>query len=165
MWSCAQAPDEVIESEGVGMKKFRSVAELLDYAISREQQACEFYTHLADKVNDPEKTEVFSNFATDEMMHKRKLQAIKNGTFAITPEEVGSLDIAEDAATIIPSPDMTYLDTINFAMKKEMDAFRLYSNMARIAPKGEISQMFELLAQEEAKHKLHFEIEFDLMNF
>jgi rubrerythrin len=147
------------------MMKFRSVDELLDYAIIREQQACDFYTHLADKVADPEKTGTFNNFAADEMMHKRKLQAVKKGTFTIIPEEIGSLDIAEDAATIIPTPEMTYLDTINFAMKKEMNAFRLYSNMAKIAQKAELTQMFKLLAQEEAKHKLHFEIEFDLMNF
>jgi rubrerythrin len=147
------------------MKEFDSFEELLDYAIEREEQAYEFYTDMAEKMNDPEICKVFNDFAIDEMMHKQKLRAVKNGTFTISPEEVGSLGIAEETKTVMPTADMSYLETLSFAMKKEMDAFRLYSHMAKTMQRAELAEIFELLAQEEAKHKLHFEIEYDLRSF
>jgi rubrerythrin len=46
-------------------------------------------------------------------------------------------------------------------MNKEKAAFKLYSDLAKIAPNNEIREIFLSLAQEEAKHKLRFEIEYD----
>jgi rubrerythrin len=46
-------------------------------------------------------------------------------------------------------------------MKEEKAAFRLYTDLAERTPDPAIRQTFLSLAQEEAKHKLRFEIEYD----
>ena len=46
-------------------------------------------------------------------------------------------------------------------MRMEKAAFRLYSDMAAMAEDEAIRQSLLALANEEAKHKLHFEIEYD----
>jgi len=48
-----------------------------------------------------------------------------------------------------------------FAMKSEKIAFLLYTRLAQATDDPELSLIFQELAQEEAKHKLHFEIEYD----
>ena len=62
---------------------------------------------------------------------------------------------------VTPDPDMSYRDALIVAMKKEKAAFRLYSDLAASAPDEALKKTFLGLAQEEAKHKLRFEVEFD----
>lgn len=56
---------------------------------------------------------------------------------------------------------MTYQEALILAMKKEKAAFKLYHTLAAKAPNEDIKSIFLALAQEEAKHKLRFEIEYD----
>ena len=56
---------------------------------------------------------------------------------------------------------MTYQDALILAMKKEKYAFKLYTNLADYAKAENLKNIFLMLAQEEAKHKLRFEIEYD----
>ncbi len=56
---------------------------------------------------------------------------------------------------------MPYKDALIVAMKKEKSAFKLYCNLAERAPNNDLKQVFLDLAQEESKHKLRFEIEYD----
>ena len=46
-------------------------------------------------------------------------------------------------------------------MKKEKAAFRMYSDMAAAVEDDELKRTLLALAQEEAKHKLRFEVEYD----
>ena len=56
---------------------------------------------------------------------------------------------------------MTYQDALVLAMSKEKAAFKLYNSLAERAPGNELKSIFLMLAQEESKHKLRFEIEYD----
>jgi len=56
---------------------------------------------------------------------------------------------------------MEYQDALIVAMKAEKAAFRLYSDIAGTTDNADLRGTFEALAQEEAKHKLRFEIEYD----
>jgi rubrerythrin len=56
---------------------------------------------------------------------------------------------------------MSYQEALIVAMKKEKSAFKLYSDLAKIAPTGDMKDLFNGLAMEESKHKLRFEIEYD----
>ena len=47
------------------------------------------------------------------------------------------------------------------AMKKEKAAFRLYTDLAASTDDADLKATLLLLAQEEAKHKLRFELEYD----
>ncbi len=56
---------------------------------------------------------------------------------------------------------MDYQNALILAMKKEKAAYRLYLNLAAVAEAEELTNIFLYIAQEEAKHKLRFEIEYD----
>ena len=147
------------------MKKFSSVKEVLDFAIKREIEAQNFYLELADFVEKPEMAKVLSDLASEEVEHKEKLEAVKAGEIAIDEEEVGKLDIAEYVQDVEQHPKMSYVDLLVVGMKKEEISRKLYADLATIAQRQEMKDIFLNLAQEEAKHKLRFEIEYDLMTF
>jgi rubrerythrin len=46
-------------------------------------------------------------------------------------------------------------------MKNEKAAFKLYSDLAASAPNDALKSAFLAMAQEEAKHKLRFEVLYD----
>ena len=46
-------------------------------------------------------------------------------------------------------------------MKQEKAAFKLYTDLAVVAPDEDLRDLLLSLAQEEAKHKLRFEVEYD----
>ena len=143
------------------MERFSSVDEILDFAIAREIEANKFYTELAERMENPAMRKVLEDFAKEELGHKMRLEAVKRDEFVIEQEDVGSLGIANYVVDVEPQPDMSYADALVLAMKKEKAAYRLYMDLAAVAEAEELTEMFLLLAQEEAKHKLRFEIEYD----
>jgi len=143
------------------MGQFDSVEEIIDFAIAREVESRDFYMKLAERMENPAMRKVFENFATEELGHRLKLEAIKRGEILLVEEQVKSLDIADYVVDVEPRPDMDYTDALVLAMKKEKAAYRLYLDLAAMAEDEELTDMFLSLAQEEAKHKLRFEIEYD----
>lgn len=144
------------------MDKFSSVDEVLDFAIQREQESVEFYTDLAGRVSRPQMKEVFLQFADEERNHKAKLQAVKQGKTLIPAEgNVTDLKIADYVVEVEVKEQMDYQEALIVAMKKEKAAYKLYSKLAGLAEDEGLQQTFRALAQEEAKHKLRFEVEYD----
>ncbi len=144
------------------MNEFKSIDDILDFAINSEQEAIDFYTKLATVAKTDAIKEVFTDFAGEEAGHKAKLIEIKkNGSFGVITEKISDLKIADYVVNNQPSPEMTYQDALILAMHKEKAAFKLYSALADRAPNADIRNLFLMLAQEESKHKLRFELEYD----
>lgn len=141
---------------------FESVEDILDFAIERETEAHDFYTELAERMDRPEMREIFEGFAIEELGHKAKLEAVKEGELTIGDEdEPPSLEIADYVVDVEPTSDMSYADALVLAMKKEKAAYRLYLDLSAVAELEEFTDMFLALAGEEAMHKLRFELEYD----
>lgn len=144
------------------MKNFESINEILDFAIQQEQEAVDFYLQLAEQMKNPLMKETFQEFAQEEVSHKAKLQKIKEeGNFELPAENVLDMKISDYVVNANPSPKMEYRDALILAMKKEKAAFKLYTSLAQRAPSEAIKNLFLGLAQEESKHKLRFELEYD----
>ncbi len=144
------------------MVKFESINAILDFAIEREQEAVEFYIKLSENSIDEEMRNVFIQFSREEMGHKSKLTKVKEqGLFIVHEATILDLKIADYVVKATIHPDMTYQEALVIAMQREKSAFKLYNNLALKAPNNEIKLIFLSLAQEEAKHKLRFEIEYD----
>jgi len=144
------------------MKEFESINDILDFAIASEQEAVEFYTGLSEQTSNDAMKKVFIQIANEEKGHKSRLIRIKEKElFEFKEVKVIDLKIADYLVTSKPKPDMTYQDFLVVAMNKEKAAFKLYSDLAKIAPNNQLSEIFLSLAQEEAKHKLRFEVEYD----
>lgn len=144
------------------MKEFKDINDILDFAIGEEQAAVEFYMVLAEKSKNPEIKKIFHEFAEEEMKHKANLIRVKDqGSFGVTAGNVTDLKIADYLVDVKAAPDLPYQEALILAMKKEKSAFKLYSALAYRATDPEIKNLFLALAQEESKHKLRFEIEYD----
>ena len=144
------------------MEKFGSVNDVLDFAIGEEEAAVKFYSELAGKMEKQWMRKVFEDFVKEEKGHREKLVAIKEGNIpALKAEKVTDLKIGDYLVDAKPGPDTTYQQALTLAMKKEKAAFKLYSDLAATTDNEDLCNIFLALAQEEAKHKLRFEIEYD----
>jgi rubrerythrin len=139
-----------------------SVAEVLDFAIQGEDAAVEFYKSLATKVNDEAISQELLMFADQEQAHAIKLRAIKESGEIMTPhEKVLDLHISKYLVDVEASEDMSYQDILVHAMKKEQMAGEMYRDLAELSQHEDVKNTFLALAEEEDKHKLKFEIEYD----
>jgi rubrerythrin len=144
------------------MKQWKSIDEALDFAIKSEERAANFYTNLAKRAETSGMREVFEGFSREELGHKAKLEAIKGGDIEIpTPQKIQDLKISDYTVEVEADGDLSYQDSLILAMKREKAAYRLYSDLAAMAEDTKLRQVFFALAQEEANHKLRFEIEYD----
>ena len=139
-----------------------SVDEILDFAIRKEEEAAETYTDLAGKMERAHMRQVFEDFAREELGHKEKLLQIKGGKLLLpVAEKVMDLKIADYLEDVEPSPVLDYPQALILAMKEEKAAFKMYTVLAEAADDENLRATLLGLAQEEAKHKLRFEIEYD----
>ena len=139
-----------------------TVDKILDFAIGQEEHAAGFYTKLADKMARKHMKEAFLAFAEEEKGHKAKLLAVKEGKLLLPAEgRVLDLKIGDHLEEAAPSADLDYREALILAMKAEKAAYKLYTDLASVTDDAGLKQTLLGLAQEEAKHKLRFEIEYD----
>ena len=145
------------------MTEFNTIDDILDFAINEELKASELYASLASRSRNRMIKEVFEQFSKEELGHKKKLESIKGGgVVAVTREKVADMKIGDYLVDVNKSrDDLSYQEALIIAMKEEKAAFRLYSDLAGHTDNPHIKETFLMLAQEEAKHKLRFEIEYD----
>lgn len=144
------------------MKDFGSVDDVLDFAIENEIRAQNFYTDLAARMERPAMSSVFEEFAKEEVKHEKLLRDVKAGHKLDSVEEkVKDLKIADYLVDASPSAEMTYQDALILAMKREKAAYTLYHDLTTKLEDEQLIKLFTMLANEEAKHKLRFEIEYD----
>ena len=139
-----------------------SVDKILDFAIRQEEKAAQFYTELAGKMPHKHMKEALLGFAEEEKGHKAKLLQIKSGKqMQVAEEKILDLKNGDYLVDAEPSWDIDYQQALILAMKAEKAAFRLYSDLASATDDPTLKAALLGLAQEEAKHKLRFEIEYD----
>ncbi len=142
--------------------KLDSVEKVLEYAIAKEEDARRFYTDLAGRTSRPHMRALFEGFAKEEEGHKQKLIGVREGRLMLpSPEKVRDLKIGDNLVEVELNADMELQDALIVAMKAEKAAFKLYSDLAEAAGDANTRNLFQSLAQEEARHKLRFEIEYD----
>jgi rubrerythrin len=140
----------------------KSVDAVLLFAIGKEEEAAAFYRGLAERMEMPHMRQVFQDFAAEELTHKQKLEGVLRGKqLAPVEEKVLNLGIGEHLVDLKPTPDMDYKQALIVAMKEEKAAFAMYLGLADAAGSPGIRELFLKLAQEEARHKLRFELEYD----
>ncbi|MFP4557640.1 MAG: ferritin family protein [Bacteroidales bacterium] len=144
------------------MNNFTSTNDIIDFAIENEQSAVDFYTELAKNAHSEDMQQTFEQFAREEIGHKKRLTQIKEeGIFTLPKESVADLKISDYVVRTEPTSSMTYEQALVLAMKREKAAFKLYLKLSEQAPSDYVKDLFLSLAQEESRHKLRFELEYD----
>lgn len=145
------------------MSKVDSDIEILEFAISKEMEAYHFYLALSRQVENQKIRDMLEKLAEEELAHKERLELemMKLGRTVTTeykPPRPDSDYIMSDSDVPL---DMDYKDVLRLAMEKEDASFRTYINLLPNVHEEESYELLLALAEEEIKHKLHFETKYN----
>ena len=144
------------------MKQWQTVDEILAFAIKNEEDAASFYRRLAEMVDERGMKKTFLGFAKEEEQHKKLLLRFRElDDLEPSPGKVADLKIADYLVDVGEEEKLGYPESLVMAMKKEAAAARLYNDMAAVVDDPKLRNALLVLAEEEAKHKLRFETEYD----
>lgn len=147
------------------MAKVKPDEEILQFAIAREVEANKFYLALAKRVADEQIRKTFEDLAEEELEHKAKLEleVMKTGSVLPAEQKVTIPEheyiVSDDELTL----DMDYRDILMLGMEKEEAAFRTYINLIPSVEDEESREVLLALAEEEVRHKIRFETEYDML--
>lgn len=139
--------------------------EILEFAIAREIEANRFYLALAERVDNPEIRKVLEDLAKEELEHKEKLEleVMKTGKVVPEVEKVAIPEHEYILSNVDSALNMDYKDILMLGMEKEEASFRTYVNLIPNVHDQESREVLLGIAEEEVKHKLRFEIEYDML--
>jgi len=143
---------------------FSYIDEIFAFAIEKEEEAVEFYTSLSKKKSFASLKETFQNFAGEERKHAIMLKDLSRDSSKIETYEIKSipdLKISDYLVDVEYEEGMLMPEILRIAMKREEQAVHLYRDLAEKTTDQNLKKVFQLLAQEESKHKLALESMYD----
>ena len=148
------------------MTNLDSVEDLLRAAIGREIEANVFYNLLSQYTDNPQLRELCSEFAVEELEHKARLELeIMKLGITLKPYTAQSntlprpLDYMVDMTKVM---QLDYEGLLMLAIQKEKASFKLYIDLIPAVTKQSLRDVLTELAEEEAGHKIRFELEYEI---
>jgi rubrerythrin len=146
--------------------KFESISDIIDFAISREQEAVDFYITASKEESMSGSKEMLIEFSEEEKKHRRILEELKAKGFAAGVEDynfkwIKDIKRSDYMDDMVYKPGMGYRDILVIAIKREENALKLYNKLLAEAESENAKKVFKILCQEEAKHKLGLETMYD----
>ena len=131
---------------------------IISNAIDGEIEAYTFYSEISKKVQDPALKGIFSELAQEEKGHRAFLQGIINrGPQALNVQENQDYKIADTLESPPLTMDLKPTEGIVLAIRKELDAMQMYTQLARVSSDSGEQQTFLELAKMERNHKTRLE--------
>jgi rubrerythrin len=136
--------------------------EAITFAIRKEAEAYNLYTTYSQLVKTPGLKKMFQELAQQEQKHREILEGVeKKDMTKYKLKKIPDLKIGDYVKEEEFSPDMDYASALRLAIKREEASLKLYNHMATGTDDPELKRIFSVLAQEESKHKLRLETEYD----
>jgi rubrerythrin len=131
---------------------------IINFAINGEIEAYGYYRAVAEKVQDPNMKRIFSELAGDESGHRDFLEGIINkAPTALSIDEASDYKLAETLDVPALTMDLKPIDGIALAIRKELDAMQMYTQLSQVATDPEEKKIFLELAKMEKGHKTRLE--------
>lgn len=128
------------------------------HAIDSEIEAHNFYKEIAEKVQDAALKRIFSELAEDENGHRDFLQAmLEQGSKALQIDETQDYRITDALELPKLMSDMKPTDGMVLAIRKELGAMQMYTQLARVTSDAGEKHTFLELAKIEKNHKTRLE--------
>ncbi|MCK4549523.1 MAG: ferritin family protein [Candidatus Krumholzibacteria bacterium] len=144
------------------IRSFASVDEILEYALSMEDESWRFYRDWAEKTDNEAISIVFREFAGEELKHKKLIEDVRAGVKILKPHhDVADLKLANHYIKPQPSASMSYQDALLIAIEREVAAIELYVHLMSICVEEAFRNVFDALVDEEKEHKLRLETIYD----
>ncbi len=129
---------------------------ILDLAITKEEEAFDFYRELAGIVADKQTKDALEYMAEEEKKHKEFLIGYRDkglGDLTLKPGASVDYKIAEHLQAPDLKPGMEQKDVYLLAAHREKNAHEFYLSLAVIHPDGDTKNLLLKMAEEELKHK------------
>ncbi|MFC1868383.1 ferritin family protein [Thermodesulfobacteriota bacterium] len=137
---------------------FDSFEKIMEYAIEKEKEAAEFYEETSRQEIYSGAKEIFEDFAKEERKHQAMLENFsKENIETYKIKKIPDLKRSDYLVDLEYEQGMSYADILRLAMKREEKALKFYNDFSEQAETEEHRKLFQVLAQEEAKHKLRLE--------
>ena len=134
----------------------KTIADVIDRAIQREEEAFHFYMDIHSKVQDAGVRDTVEFIAAEEKKHKAFLVGYRKGDYgtdALRMADVIEYRVAEYLEEPEISKDSSSQDVYLVAAHREGRSHQFYSELANMHADSELKTMLTKMANEELKHK------------
>ncbi len=140
-----------------------TIGRVLEIAIEREVEAVQFYVGLAARAKNPAMADLYHRLAEEEFRHKSRLEMemLKEGLVVRNLGRIEEADDLDRGDELALPPDAEYKELVEMGIRKERKSFRLYARLAGLVADRETRDVLFQLAEEEARHMVQFEWEYD----
>ena len=142
------------------MVEFHTFEDVLDFAILQEKAAQEFYTDLEDKVTDDDVRLFYKTLVQEEHLHELKLRELKRFGYELIEPDIETLRESGYLDAMPVKPDISLVDAVRYAIKKERSARMLYHTLGEMCQRDELKDLFDELAEQEESHANYFKAEY-----
>ena len=134
----------------------KRIADILENAIKREEDAYDFYMDILSKVVDETVKVTLKFIAGEEVKHKAFLVKYRDGKFgdkALRMSDVVDYKIAEYLEEPEVDENSKPEDVYLVASHRELRSHHFYTELANLHADGDLQEMLLKMANEELKHK------------
>lgn len=145
---------------------FENLEDVVKFAIEKEKEAADFYESVARKEALSGLKEMLIEFAGQERKHQAMLEGFLTKGVAEEVKEyklkwIPDMKRSNYIVEMEYEEGMGYADILRIAMKREEAALALYNELLTNVGTPDTKKMFQVLCQEEARHKLGLETAYD----
>ncbi|MFZ2447972.1 MAG: ferritin family protein [Syntrophobacteraceae bacterium] len=139
-----------------------SMNDVVSFAIEKEEKAMDFYRQCSVRAKNPGIKQFFEEMVQEEQRHRDMLRDLDTlGLDNVKLPAVEDLRISDYMVDIPFKDDLSYQEALTIAMKKEEKAHAFYAAWKGKCASEKTAKLFEVLENEEAKHKRKLENLYD----
>jgi len=143
---------------------FKTIEDIIAYAVEKEREAAEFYETLSKKEEFSAAKKTFADFALEERKHEALFADLGSNVEKLEAYDykwIPDIKRSNYMTELTYEPGMAYVDILRLAMKREEQALQFYNDIAGKVEDEQFTKACKFLAQEEAKHKNILETIYD----
>jgi len=134
------------------------VKKIISNAIDGEVEAYTFYTSVSNRAHDPALKKLFEELAGEEQKHRRVLETfLAKATANLHFAAAKDYKVGDELPTPKLTDDLKPLEGLVIAIKKELEAMQMYTQLATLSIDAEQELLFSQLATMERGHKARLE--------
>lgn len=134
------------------------IKDIIQMAISREVESYTFYRSVSDRVKDANLKTLFNELAGDETKHRQFLEGLLTKDVKdLHITKAHDYKVSETLVTPKLSADLKPIDGLVLAIKKELEAMQMYTQLANSTSDFVQKSLFQNLAAMESGHKARLE--------
>ena len=131
---------------------------IITEAINNEVEAYTFYHTISEKIKDANLKTLFGELAGEEKEHREYLQKLLSRDItSLGFSTTKDYKVGDSIPTPPLTPDMKPVDGLVVAIKKELAAMQMYTQLANASDDAEVKKLFTELAAMERGHKARLE--------